>query len=143
MQMTAERTAVAIVVHLDPSASPFGGSWLQFPPPWMEPFQMAYNNFWVMCGASQSMLRGHLSSMSYENLWMLMLYSSEVGPRHDSVTWASLWHKFKEYDVVAMSRTTSGHKPNTVKEGETLIKDASGRMRRMVLLGAWSHGFWI
>jgi hypothetical protein len=113
-QTTMGCAAVAAVAHPDPSASPFGGPWLQPPPPWMQPSQMAYNNPWVMGGASQSMLGGHLGSMSYGNPWMLMPPGIEAGPRHDSVAQASRRHKRKEYDVATASRTTSGHKPNTL-----------------------------
>ena len=41
------------------------------------------------------------------------------GPKHDNVAWVSQRYKCKEYDAAAVSRTISGHKPNTlqVKEG--------------------------
>jgi hypothetical protein len=90
---------------------------------------MAYNNPWVMGGASQSMLGGHSGSMSYGNLWMLMPPSAEAGPRYDNVTRASRRHKQKEYDAAVASRTTSGHKPNTlrVKDGGNIDGGCSGK----------------
>jgi hypothetical protein len=39
---------------------------------------------------------------------------SRRGSRHDSVARASRRHKCKEYDAAVVSRTTSGHKPNTL-----------------------------
>jgi hypothetical protein len=95
----------------------------------MQPSQMAYNNPWVMGGASQSMLGGHSGSMSYGNPWMLMPLGAEAGPRHDNVARASWRHKRKEYDVTAASRTTSGHKPNTlrIKEGGDIDGGCSGK----------------
>jgi hypothetical protein len=58
-----------------------------------------------------------------------MPLGAEAGPRHDNVARASWRHKRKEYDVTAASRTTSGHKPNTlrIKEGGDIDGGCSGK----------------